>query len=161
MKFSVWPDMSYPPSEVLALARWADAHDFFGVWYADHYMVNTGDRSFAPGDAHECWAMLPAIAAVTKRVRLGSLVAPTSVHHPAVLANRAATIDHLSRAAAWCWASAPVGRSTNTTRTASRSEPPGAASHQIRRSDSDHAIDALKRPHLLRRFGVSTRRRPV
>ncbi len=45
---------------------------------------------------HECWAILPAIAAVTERVRLGSLVAPTSVHHPAILANRAATIDHIS-----------------------------------------------------------------
>jgi alkanesulfonate monooxygenase SsuD/methylene tetrahydromethanopterin reductase-like flavin-dependent oxidoreductase (luciferase family) len=40
--------------------------------------------------------MLPAIAAVTDRLRIGSLVAPTSVHHPAVLANRAATIDHIS-----------------------------------------------------------------
>ena len=40
--------------------------------------------------------MLPAIAAVTERVRIGPLVTPTSVHHPAVLANRAATIDHLS-----------------------------------------------------------------
>jgi alkanesulfonate monooxygenase SsuD/methylene tetrahydromethanopterin reductase-like flavin-dependent oxidoreductase (luciferase family) len=36
------------------------------------------------------------MAAVTERVRIGSLVAPTSVHHPAVLANRAATIDHIS-----------------------------------------------------------------
>lgn len=96
MKFSVWPDMNYPPSEVLDLARWADANGLFGVWYADHYMPNTGDQSFAPGDSHECWAMLPAIAAVTERVRVGSLVAPTSVHHPAVLANRATTIDHLS-----------------------------------------------------------------
>ncbi|HUF99454.1 MAG TPA: LLM class flavin-dependent oxidoreductase [Ilumatobacter sp.] len=96
MKFSVWPDMSYEPTEVLDLARWADANGMFGVWYADHYMPNTGDRSFAPGDSHECWAMLPAIAAVTERVRVGSLVAPTSVHHPAVLANRASTIDHIS-----------------------------------------------------------------
>ena len=40
--------------------------------------------------------MLPAIAAVTERIRLGPLVSPTSVHHPAVLANRAATIDHVS-----------------------------------------------------------------
>ena len=29
-------------------------------------------------------------------MRVGTLVAPTSVHHPAVLANRAATIDHIS-----------------------------------------------------------------
>jgi probable F420-dependent oxidoreductase len=96
MKFSLWPDSAYQPSEVLDLARYADDAGWHGVWYADHYMPNTGDESFAPGDLHECWAMLPAIAAVTTRIRIGSLVAPTSVHHPAVLANRAATIDHLS-----------------------------------------------------------------
>jgi alkanesulfonate monooxygenase SsuD/methylene tetrahydromethanopterin reductase-like flavin-dependent oxidoreductase (luciferase family) len=66
------------------------------MWFADHYMPNTGDETVQPGDVHECWAMLPAIAAVTERIRIGPLVAPTSVHHPAVLANRAATIDHVS-----------------------------------------------------------------
>lgn len=96
MQFSVWPNLSHAPSEVFDTARWAEANGFYGVWYADHYMPNTGDESFAPGDVHECWAMLPAIAAVTERVRIGSLVAPTSVHHPAVIANRAATIDHIS-----------------------------------------------------------------
>lgn len=88
--------MSHAPSEVLDIAQWAEAAGWFGVWYADHYMPNTGSEEFEPGDTHECWAILPAIAAVTNRVRVGSLVSPTSVHHPAVLANRAATIDHLS-----------------------------------------------------------------
>ncbi len=96
MKISIWPDMSHPPSEVLDIAQWAESAGWHGVWYADHYMPNTGSEAFEPGDTHECWAMLPAIAAVTSRVRIGSLVSPTSVHHPAVLANRAATIDHLS-----------------------------------------------------------------
>jgi alkanesulfonate monooxygenase SsuD/methylene tetrahydromethanopterin reductase-like flavin-dependent oxidoreductase (luciferase family) len=96
MKFSVWPNMSHPPSEVLDTARWAEGAGWHGVWYADHYMPNTGDESFIPVDTYECWAMLPAIATATERVRIGSLVAPTSVHHPAVLANRAATIDHIS-----------------------------------------------------------------
>jgi alkanesulfonate monooxygenase SsuD/methylene tetrahydromethanopterin reductase-like flavin-dependent oxidoreductase (luciferase family) len=96
MEFSVWPNMSLPPGEVLDTARWADANGFHGVWYADHYMPNTGTEEIEPGDVHECWAMLPAIATVTERVRVGSLVSPTSIHHPAVLANRAATIDHLS-----------------------------------------------------------------
>ena len=96
MKFSVWPNMSLDPAEVLDTARWADANGFHGVWYADHYMPNTGSEEIQPGDTHECWAMLPALAMATERVRLGSLVSPTSVHHPAVLANRAATVDHLS-----------------------------------------------------------------
>ena len=45
---------------------------------------------------HEVWGVLPAVAAVTQRVRVGTLVSPTTMHHPALLANRAATIDHLS-----------------------------------------------------------------
>jgi alkanesulfonate monooxygenase SsuD/methylene tetrahydromethanopterin reductase-like flavin-dependent oxidoreductase (luciferase family) len=40
--------------------------------------------------------VLPAVAAVTRRVRVGTLVSPTTMHHPALLAKRAATIDHLS-----------------------------------------------------------------
>jgi probable F420-dependent oxidoreductase len=96
MKFSIWPNPERPPSEVLDLARMADGEGWHCLWYADHYMPNTGSEDIKPGDVHECWAMLPAIAAVTERLRLGPLVAPTSVHHPAVLANRAATIDQLS-----------------------------------------------------------------
>jgi alkanesulfonate monooxygenase SsuD/methylene tetrahydromethanopterin reductase-like flavin-dependent oxidoreductase (luciferase family) len=59
-------------------------------------MPNTSDATPARGDVYECWALLPALAAVTRRVRIGTLVAPTSVHHPALLAKRAATIDRLS-----------------------------------------------------------------
>lgn len=88
--------MSHAPAEVLDTARWADANGWCGVWYADHYMPNTGTEAIERGDTYECWTMLPAIAAVTEHVRIGSLVSPTSVHHPAVLANRAATLDHLS-----------------------------------------------------------------
>jgi alkanesulfonate monooxygenase SsuD/methylene tetrahydromethanopterin reductase-like flavin-dependent oxidoreductase (luciferase family) len=96
MQFSVWPNPSRPPHEVLDLARMADDDGWFGLWYADHYMPNTGDESFQPGDTNEAWAILPAVAAVTSKIRLGPLVSPTSVHHPALLANRSATIDQLS-----------------------------------------------------------------
>jgi alkanesulfonate monooxygenase SsuD/methylene tetrahydromethanopterin reductase-like flavin-dependent oxidoreductase (luciferase family) len=97
MKFSVWPNIAHSPADVLELARWADGTGWHGLWVADHYMPNTGSEEIRPGPVHECWGMLPAIAAVTERIRIGSLVSPTSVHHPAVLANRAATIDHLSQ----------------------------------------------------------------
>ena len=96
MKFSIWPNPERPPSEVIDLARVADRDGWHCLWYADHYMPNSGSEDVLPGNVHECWSMLPAIAAVTDRLRIGSLVAPTSVHHPAVLANRAATIDHIS-----------------------------------------------------------------
>ena len=96
MKFSIWPNPERPPAEVLDLARMADSDGWHCLWYADHYMPNSGGEDVLPGNVHECWSMLPAIAAVTDRLRIGSLVAPTSVHHPAILANRAATIDQIS-----------------------------------------------------------------
>jgi probable F420-dependent oxidoreductase len=96
VKFSLWPNNSRTPAEVLEQARVADGSGWYGVWLADHYMPNTGDATPARGDTYECWALLPALAAVTERVRIGTLVSPTSVHHPALLAKRASTIDRLS-----------------------------------------------------------------
>src|SRR5690349_10043596 len=59
-------------------------------------MPNSDDAVPQPGDMHEVFGLLPAVAAVTRRVRVGTLVSPTSIHHPALLANRAPTIDHVS-----------------------------------------------------------------
>ncbi len=96
MKFSWWPRNNRVPAELLEEAQAAEANGWYGVWLADHYMPDTGDTTPARGDVYECWALLPAVAAVTDRVRIGTLVSPTSVHHPALLANRAAAIDQLS-----------------------------------------------------------------
>ena len=96
MKFSLWPNNNRTPGELLELAQLAERGGWHGVWLADHYMPNTGDDAPARGDVYECWALLPALAAVTERVRIGTLVSPTSVHHPALLAKRAATLDRLS-----------------------------------------------------------------
>jgi probable F420-dependent oxidoreductase len=96
VKFSLWPGNDRAPADLLQEVRAADDAGWHGVWFADHYMPNTGDGTPARGDAFECWALLPAMAAVTSRVRIGTLVSPTSVHHPALLAKRAATIDWVS-----------------------------------------------------------------
>lgn len=96
MKFSLWPHNSRAPVDVLEQARVADETGWYGVWLADHYMPDSGDTTPAHGDTYECWALLPALAAVTARVRVGTLVSPTSVHHPALLAKRASTVDRLS-----------------------------------------------------------------
>jgi probable F420-dependent oxidoreductase len=96
MKFSLWPHNSRTPADLLEEVRAAEDAGWYGTWLADHYMPNTGDSTPARGDTYECWALLPALAASTERVRIGTLVSPTSVHHPALLAKRAATIDRLS-----------------------------------------------------------------
>jgi probable F420-dependent oxidoreductase len=96
VKFSLWPRNDRAPADLLQEVRAAEDAGWHGVWFADHYMPNTSDATPARGDVYECWALLPALAAVTTRVRIGTLVSPTSVHHPALLAKRAATIDRLS-----------------------------------------------------------------
>lgn len=96
MKFSLWPRNHRSPADLMPEVRAADAAGWHGVWLADHYMPDTGDTTPARGDVYECWALLPALAAVTERIRIGTLVSPTSVHHPALLAKRAATLDRLS-----------------------------------------------------------------
>jgi len=96
VKFSLWPNIDRVPADLLEQARAAEDAGWHGVWLADHYMPNTGDTTPARGDAYECWSLIPALAAVTERVRVGTLVSPTSVHHPALLAKRASTIDRLS-----------------------------------------------------------------
>ena len=98
MKFSVWPTFSRPWEELAAFALHTEAAGWHCLWYADHYMGNTGDASITATDEGglECWAAIGALASLTSRIRLGTLVSPTTVHHPAILANRAASIDRIS-----------------------------------------------------------------
>lgn len=95
LSFSIWPSPERDWHEVQRLAAFADSGRWRTLWYADHFMPNTGDESRNDGPIHECWAMIAAITSMTHRVRVGSLVSPTTVRHPAVLANTAATIDRL------------------------------------------------------------------
>ena len=96
MQFSVWPSMGHPWEEVRDFAQFIESEGWDGLWYADHYMPNSGTSERLDGDMHECFTMLAALAAVTSRMRLGSLVTPTTMNHPAHIANRAATIDRIS-----------------------------------------------------------------
>ena len=59
-------------------------------------MPNSPDDAVEAGSVTECWSTIAAVAAITERIRIGSLVSPTTFRHPAVLANTAATIDRLS-----------------------------------------------------------------
>jgi alkanesulfonate monooxygenase SsuD/methylene tetrahydromethanopterin reductase-like flavin-dependent oxidoreductase (luciferase family) len=95
IRFSVWPTPQRDWEEVRDLALWADSGPWRGIWYADHFMPNTDDESTKSGSIGECWSMIAAIAAITKNLRIGSLVSPTTFRHPAVLANVAATIDRI------------------------------------------------------------------
>ena len=96
MQFSVWANSAHPWAEVRDFALFAEAEGWDGFWYADHYMPNSPDGEPLPGNFNECFSVLAGLAAVTSRMRLGSLVTPTTMNHPALIANRVATIDNMS-----------------------------------------------------------------
>lgn len=48
------------------------------------------------GPMFEAWALLAAWGALTKQVRLGTLVTGNTYRHPAVLAKMVATVDHIT-----------------------------------------------------------------
>ncbi|MET0145123.1 MAG: LLM class flavin-dependent oxidoreductase [Ilumatobacteraceae bacterium] len=96
MRFSLWPNLSQPWTELVAEVSHVEATGWDGVYVADHFM---GDGERAGGNVSsmfEATAALAGLAASTERVRLGSLVFGVTYRHPAVLANWAATVDHIS-----------------------------------------------------------------
>jgi len=79
-----------------AMARHAEAAGFDSLWVADHLLFpfsNPDER--APG-RWECWSVLSALAAVTSRVELGTLVICTSFRNPALLAKMADTVEEIN-----------------------------------------------------------------
>lgn len=96
LHFSAWANSAHPWTETRDFVLAIEKMGWDGFWYADHYMPNTPDGEPIGGDFHECFSVLSALAAVTSKVRLGSLVTPTTMNHPALIANRAATIDRIS-----------------------------------------------------------------
>jgi alkanesulfonate monooxygenase SsuD/methylene tetrahydromethanopterin reductase-like flavin-dependent oxidoreductase (luciferase family) len=77
----------------LALALAAEEAQLDGLFRSDHYRsIHLGD----PAGALDCWTTLAALAARTQRIRLGSLVSPTTFRPPAVLAKSVVTVDHIS-----------------------------------------------------------------
>jgi alkanesulfonate monooxygenase SsuD/methylene tetrahydromethanopterin reductase-like flavin-dependent oxidoreductase (luciferase family) len=96
MQFSIWPDNERPWEEALSLAHWAEQAGLSGIWYPDHFMSQPDDMTQPGHDpAHECWTVLTAIGALVPRLRLVSMVSPVTIHHPVVLAKRAATLDQI------------------------------------------------------------------
>ena len=96
MRFSIWPSCSQPWREVVDTARHAEATGWDGVYVADHFMGDGNAFGDAVTPMLEATGVMSALAVATERVRLGSLVFGITYRHPAVLANWAATTDHVS-----------------------------------------------------------------
>lgn len=76
----------------IALAGACEQHGIEALFRSDHYLSGT-DPARAALDA---WTVLPALAARTDRIELGTLVSPVTFRPAAVLANASATANEIS-----------------------------------------------------------------
>ena len=94
MRFAIFSSMGNTTwGDVEALWRHAEQTGWDAACVTDHFMPNTPDRV---GDMLESWTTLTALAALTKRMRVGTIVSGNTYRHPAVLAKMAANVDIIS-----------------------------------------------------------------
>lgn len=81
-----WEDLS---------RAWRDADElgYDSAWVFDHLLPIFSD---VRGPCFEAWTALAALAALSKRIRVGCLVTANTFRSPALLAKMATTVDHLS-----------------------------------------------------------------
>jgi F420-dependent oxidoreductase-like protein len=76
-----------------ALATTAEEAGFEALFRSDHY----SSLGIRPGAGSlDAWGTINALATLTTRLRLGTLVSPATFRHPSVLAREAVTADHVS-----------------------------------------------------------------
>jgi F420-dependent oxidoreductase-like protein len=77
----------------VALADACERTGIEALFRSDHYLSVGGQFEHGSLDA---WGTIAALAARTTRLRLGTMVSPTSFRHPSILAKLATTADHVS-----------------------------------------------------------------
>jgi alkanesulfonate monooxygenase SsuD/methylene tetrahydromethanopterin reductase-like flavin-dependent oxidoreductase (luciferase family) len=82
-----WADFS-------AMAAKTEELGFDSLWFADHLQMKLPDGR--DQGAWECWSILSAFAATTKRIEIGPFVTATAYRNPALLARIAETVDEIS-----------------------------------------------------------------
>ncbi|MGZ4139838.1 MAG: LLM class F420-dependent oxidoreductase [Actinomycetota bacterium] len=77
---------------------WREADDlgFHSIWNYDHFYGLGGSVADYRKDTLEGWTTLAAMATIVKHARIGCMVTGVTYRHPAVLANMATAVDHIS-----------------------------------------------------------------
>lgn len=89
----VEPQLGFNYKSVERIALASEELGYDSIWSSDHFFLN--DKS-EDRNCMEAWTLLAALAAKTRKIRLGSLVTCNSYRYPAVLAKIAATVDLIS-----------------------------------------------------------------
>jgi alkanesulfonate monooxygenase SsuD/methylene tetrahydromethanopterin reductase-like flavin-dependent oxidoreductase (luciferase family) len=82
-------------SEVKDMAQAAEDVGFDSLWLVDHFLYLLDGEAQARG-VWEGWSLLSALAAVTTRAELGTLVLGTGFRNPALLAKMTDTVEEIS-----------------------------------------------------------------
>jgi alkanesulfonate monooxygenase SsuD/methylene tetrahydromethanopterin reductase-like flavin-dependent oxidoreductase (luciferase family) len=77
----------------LALAETCERTGIEALFRSDHYLSVEQGQDLGALDA---WGTICGLAAVTEKLRLGTLVSPATFRHPSNLAKLAVTADHIS-----------------------------------------------------------------
>ena len=87
------PQFGFTFPELMDLAKEAERLNYTALWASDHLLW---DAKSERRNCLDVWALLPALATVTTKLRLGTLVTCNSYRIPSVLAKTAASVDHIS-----------------------------------------------------------------
>ena len=91
-RFGIFAAQAEPYPVLVEKWRYFEELGFDSIWRPDHLLP----PSDPTGPLFEGWTFLAAMAAETSRIRLGLLVGSNVLRHPALLAQQALTVDHIS-----------------------------------------------------------------
>jgi alkanesulfonate monooxygenase SsuD/methylene tetrahydromethanopterin reductase-like flavin-dependent oxidoreductase (luciferase family) len=92
LRFGICTDQNLPFATLAERWRTFEQLGFDSVWDCDHF----NQPSRPTGPYFEGWTLLGALAARTDRIRVGILVSSNTFRHPALVAQQAVTVDHVS-----------------------------------------------------------------
>ena len=87
------PQFGFTYKHILDIACEAENLGLESIWISDHFFMTNDSTDI---NCLECWTTLTALARDTSKLRLGAMVAAQSYRNPALSANMAASLDHIS-----------------------------------------------------------------
>ena len=87
------PQFGFAFPELMDLAKEAERLNYTALWASDHLFF---DEHSEQRNCLDAWTLITALAPVTTRLRLGTLVTCNSYRLPSILAKMASCVDHIS-----------------------------------------------------------------